>query len=181
MECPRRFVHAGLPLQIDFHRGFRCFAVWGCLFGLSPSLFAGLNSTNGACHERSGACVGAIVVSSFVSRSYSVSSSKSVLVAVGLPVKNLLVTKSFNHVAKALHCCLNTETVGSFVCSFVRSFVCSFVSALRGVLFHLAIGDQSFRIDLSHRHEVQNSSIGGLLCEEEVNLVFGASAGFDRL
>ena len=76
--------------------------------------------------------VGAMVVSS-MSRSYSVlSSSRSVLVLFGLPVKNLLVTKSFNHVAKALHCCLNTETVGSssFTASYgatVGLFIASFM------------------------------------------------------
>jgi len=50
--------------------------------------------------------------------------------------------------------------------------------------FFILFGDwQStmFRIDLSHhRHEDTNSSFVGLLCEE-VNLVFEASAGFDRL
>jgi len=146
MECPRRFVHAGLPLQIDFHRGFRCFAVWGCLFGLSPSLFAGLNSTNGACHERSGACVGAIVVSSFVSRSYSVSSSKSVLVAVGLPVENLLVQdiQPCGKGSPLLSQHWDCRLFRLFVRSFIRLFVCLGI-ARRAFSF----GD--WRSKLSHR------------------------------
>jgi len=95
------------------------FRYWGCLFGLSPSfgtgvafsvcpLLQGLSSTNGTCHE-----LRSVPLSVPSSSRPSSSSSRSVLV-LWFAGQNLLEQDDV-HVAKALHCCLNTETVGSFV------------------------------------------------------------------